>query len=220
MRSSIKCMAKSNLKQLSPLAERLEGKNVILASASPRRRELLAQLGITFYQGSVADYDENYPASLSPFEVAEYICKEKSLHYYGCATLGTTDGYLADNHILITSDTVVILGNQILGKPKERAEAIDMISSLGGKSHNVVTAVCIRDNRRTISFSDICKVEFARLDKEEIEYYVDTFKPYDKAGGYAIQEWIGLAGIKSISGNIYTVIGLPTQRLYKELLNF
>lgn len=193
------------------LQQRLNSKRIILASGSPRRRELLGELGVDFILGRVKDYDETYPENLSAFEVPQYIAEQKALHF---------DGELQEGDILITSDTIVILDGQKLGKPASHKEAFDMVKSLCGKTHSVVTAVCIKDLQHSISFSDRTDVTFSNLSDDEIEWYIENFKPYDKAGAYAIQEWIGLAGIESIRGSVYTVIGLPVQKLYKELLAF
>ncbi len=193
------------------LQQRLNSKRIILASGSPRRRELLGELGVDFILGRVKDYDETYPENLSAFDVPQYIAEQKALHF---------DGELQEGDILITSDTIVILDGQKLGKPASHKEAFDMVKSLCGKTHSVATAVCIKDLQHSISFSDRTDVTFSNLSDDEIEWYIENFKPYDKAGAYAIQEWIGLAGIESIRGSVYTVIGLPVQKLYKELLAF
>ncbi|MGM9775076.1 MAG: Maf family nucleotide pyrophosphatase [Candidatus Egerieousia sp.] len=193
------------------LQQKLANKRIILASGSPRRRELLGELGVDFILGRVKDYDETYPENLSAFDVPQYIAEQKALHF---------DGELQEGDILITSDTIVILDGQKLGKPASHKEAFDMVKSLCGKTHSVVTAVCIKDLQHSISFSDRTDVTFSNLSDDEIEWYIENFKPYDKAGAYAIQEWIGLAGIESIRGSVYTVIGLPVQKLYKELLAF
>lgn len=193
------------------LQQRLNSKRIILASGSPRRKELLGELGVDFILGRVKDYDETYPENLSAFDVPQYIAEQKALHF---------DGELQEGDILITSDTIVILDGQKLGKPASHKEAFDMVKSLCGKTHSVVTAVCIKDLQHSISFSDRTDVTFSNLSDDEIEWYIENFKPYDKAGAYSIQEWIGLAGIESIRGSVYTVIGLPVQKLYKELLAF
>jgi septum formation protein len=195
----------------SPLSKHLEGRRLILASSSPRRRELLGELGLEFTIGQIKDYDETYPASLKYDEIPAYIAEQKSVHY---------KGELEPGDILITSDTIVAIDGDILGKPKDKSEAIIMLRELSGKTHNVVTGLCIRSTRKTVTISDTCEVTFDILSDEDIEYYVDNFKPFDKAGAYGIQEWIGLSNIKSITGSVYTVIGLPVQLLYKSLLSF
>ena len=195
----------------SPLSKHLEGRRLILASGSPRRRELLGELGLEFTIGQIKDYDETYPASLKYDEIPAYIAEQKSVHY---------KGELEPGDILITSDTIVAIDGDILGKPKDKTEAIKMLRELSGRTHHVVTGVCLRSTDKTITFSDTCQVTFDILSDEDIEYYVDNFKPFDKAGAYGIQEWIGLSNIKSITGSVYTVIGLPVQLLYKSLLSF
>ncbi len=195
----------------SPLSKHLEGRRLILASGSPRRRELLGELGLEFTLGQIKDYDETYPASLKYDEIPAYIAEQKSLHY---------KGELEPGDILITSDTIVAIDGDILGKPKDKSEAIKMLRELSGRTHHVVTGLCIRSTQKTVTFSDTCEVTFDILSDEDIEYYIDNFKPFDKAGAYGIQEWIGLSNIKSITGSVYTVIGLPVQQLYKALLTF
>ena len=195
----------------SPLSKHLEGRRLILASGSPRRRELLGELGLEFIPGTVKDYDENYPESLIYNEIPAYIAEQKSKHF---------NGTLEPEDILITSDTIVAIDGDILGKPKDRPDAIRMLKKLSGRTHHVVTGVCLRSTDKTITFSDTCEVTFDFLSNEDIEYYIDNFKPYDKAGAYGIQEWIGLSNIKSINGSVYTVIGLPVQKLYKTLMTF
>ena len=195
----------------SPLSKHLEGRRLILASGSPRRRELLGELGLEFTIGQIKDYDETYPASLKYDEIPAYIAEQKSLHY---------KGELEPNDILITSDTIVAIDGDILGKPKDKSEAIKMLRELSGRTHHVVTGLCIRSTQKTVTISDTCEVTFDILSDEDIEYYIDNFKPFDKAGAYGIQEWIGLSNIKSITGSVYTVIGLPVQKLYKALMLF
>ena len=195
----------------SPLSKHLEGRRLILASGSPRRRELLGELGLEFTIGQIKDYDETYPASLKYDEIPAYIAEQKSRHY---------TQKLKKEDILITSDTIVAIDGDILGKPNDKSEAIKMLRELSGRTHHVVTGVCLRSTDKTLTFSDTCQVTFDILSDEDIEYYVDNFKPFDKAGAYGIQEWIGLSNIKSITGSVYTVIGLPVQQLYKALMLF
>ena len=195
----------------SPLSKHLEGRRLILASGSPRRRELLGELGLEFNLGQVADYDESYPATLKVPEIPAYIAEQKSRHF---------KDKLKKGDILITSDTIVTIDGEILGKPKDKADAVKMLKELSGRTHQVYTGLCLRSKDKSITLSDGCDVTFEILSDEDIEYYVDEFKPYDKAGAYAIQEWIGLACIKEIKGSVYTVIGLPVQKLYKALLTF
>ena len=195
----------------SPLSKHLEGRRLILASGSPRRRELLGELGLEFTLGKVKDYDETYPASLKYDQIPAYIAEQKSLHY---------KGELEPKDVLITSDTIVAIDGDILGKPKDKSEAIKMLRELSGRTHHVVTGLCIRSTQKTVTISDTCEVTFDILSDEDIEYYIDNFKPFDKAGAYGIQEWIGLACIREIKGSVYTVIGLPVQKLYNALLVF
>ena len=195
----------------SPLSKHLEGRRLILASGSPRRRELLGELGLEFTIGQIKDYDETYPASLKYDQIPAYIAEQKSIHY---------KGELEPGDILITSDTIVAIDGDILGKPKDKSEAIKMLRELSGRTHHVVTGLCIRSTQKTVTISDTCEVTFDILSDEDIEYYIEQFKPFDKAGAYGIQEWIGLSNIKSITGSVYTVIGLPVQKLYKALMLF
>ena len=193
------------------LHERLKNKRIILGSRSPRRRELLADCDITFEVADSYEVEEIFPADLPAAEVAEYLSRLKA------------DGSplpLAENDILITADTVVINNGEILGKPADRDHAIRMIASLGGKTHTVVTGVTIRTAERSVSFSSSSEVTFRALDTDEIEYYIDTYRPFDKAGAYGIQEWIGCTAIESISGSFYNVMGLPVAALYKQLKQF
>ncbi len=181
---------------------------VILASGSPRRRELLSGLGIGFEIPCKKDIDESNPSDLSADEVALFISRKKAEAY-------KLD--LADNQMVITADTVVICQDEVLGKPHNRKDAIDMLMMLSGRTHHVMTGVTITTSVKTVSFSAATDVRFNNLSTEEIEYYVDRFQPYDKAGAYGIQEWIGYIGVEYISGSYYNVMGLPIQRLYREL---
>jgi septum formation protein len=190
------------------LFEKLKDYQIVLASNSPRRRELMSDAGFTFNVAEKYEIDEVYPSDMVAEEVAEYLSRLKS------------EGYphpLTDKQILITADTVVIVGDQILGKPTDRADAQRMLQMLSGCSHKVVTGVTIRTASRTQSFSSVTSVEFRRMSTEEIAYYIDNYAPYDKAGAYGIQEWIGYVGIERIEGSFYNVMGLPVQRLYAEL---
>ena len=192
------------------ILEHLNNYTVVLASKSPRRQELLKGMGVSFIC-QTKETPEQYPEM--PFEeVPEYLSLQKSMAF--------DDEELPDRYLLITADTVVIACNEILGKPRDREDALRMIRLLSGKSHCVVTGVTVRSARKTKSFSVKSKVTFARLDEEEMAYYIDTFKPYDKAGAYGIQEWIGYIGISGLNGSFYNVMGLPTRRLYQILKNF
>lgn len=190
------------------LQDRLKDYRLILASASPRRRELLAACDLEFTLAEKFECEECYPADLVADKVAEYLSQLKSNAYPHA---------LGEKDILLTADTVVILGDKILGKPHSEEEAVEMISSLSGATHKVVTGVTLRTAERTISFSAESKVSFRTLDAEEVRYYVEKYRPLDKAGAYGIQEWIGYIGIEGIEGSFYNVMGLPVQRLYATL---
>ena len=190
------------------LQDILKNYRLILASASPRRRELLADCDLDFVLAEKFECEECYPADLAAEKVAEYLSQLKSNAY---------PHPLCEGDILLTADTVVILGDKILGKPHSEAEAIEMISSLSGATHKVVTGVTLRTMEQTISFSAESLVTFRQLDAEEVSYYVEKYRPMDKAGAYGIQEWIGYIGIEGIEGSFYNVMGLPVQRLYTTL---
>ena len=190
------------------LQDRLKNHRLILASASPRRRELLADCDLDFVLAETFECEECYPADLEAEKVAEYLSQLKSNAYPHA---------LGERDILLTADTVVILGDKILGKPHSAEEAHEMIASLSGATHKVVTGVTLRTAERTISFSAESLVTFRTLDSEEIDYYVEKYRPMDKAGAYGIQEWIGYIGIEGIEGSFYNVMGLPVQRLYTIL---
>lgn len=185
--------------------------NLILASRSPRRQMLLKGLDLDF-QIIVKSTDENYSADMPPEEVPEYLSKVKAK----AIDLSARD----KNTILITADTVVILENTILEKPKNEEEAVKMLQLLSGKSHVVVTGVSLTSSKKQISFSSSSIVHFRKLDAQDIEYYVHQYQPFDKAGSYGIQEWIGYIAIESIEGSFYNVMGLPTQLLYEKLMEF
>lgn len=183
--------------------------NIILASASPRRHELLKMIVEDFTIAPSCDVDEVYPETLPKEEVPVFLSQLKAKAYL-------PDLSSADD-VLITADTVVILDNKILGKPHSREEAMGMLSEMQGKTHKVVTGVTLTTQAGSTSFSQLTEVEFDTLTKDEIIYYVDKFHPYDKAGAYGIQEWIGAAAIIGIKGSFYNVMGLPIHALYKEL---
>lgn len=187
---------------------------VILASNSPRRRELLSSMGLTFELAPSLDIDESYPASIPTEEIPLYIARKKAEAHMP---------HLADDRLLITADTVVLAGKnfeRVLGKPKDEQEAHDMLRLLSGSRHRVVTGVTMTTRHRKVSFSDATDVEFMSLPDDELHEYVKKYRPFDKAGAYGIQEWIGLAGIRSINGNFYTVMGLPTHLVYENLRQF
>ena len=184
---------------------------VILASKSPRRQELLHGMGVDF-EILTKETPEEYPADLPLDEVPKYLSLQKSLAF--------TDEELPNDYLLITSDTVVICEGEILGKPKDREDAARMLRLLSGKTHHVVTGVTVRSAEKTESFAVRSNVTFAQLDEEEIDYYIEHCKPYDKAGAYGIQEWIGYVGISGLEGSFYNVMGLPTRKLYGVLKAF
>ena len=182
--------------------------NIVLASNSPRRRELLAGLGIEFEVRVLPDIDESYPADLPVMQIAEYIAHEKASAY-----LLT----MKDNDLVITADTVVIIGNEVLGKPKDEEDAKRMLRLISGKTHQVVTGVCLTTTKQQRHFSVSTDVTFKNLPENEINYYITKYKPFDKAGAYGIQEWIGYVGVTSLNGSYFNVMGLPVQKLWEEL---
>lgn len=193
------------------MLDNLNKYDILLASASPRRRELLERLGIKFSIATNKDVDESYPDDMIAENVAPYISQSKATAYRAD---------IKPNQLIITADTVVIAENKILGKPKNQDDAKNMLQLLSGNKHKVVTGVTISTIEKIITFSAITEVEFAPLSEKEIDFYIDTFRPFDKAGAYGIQEWIGCIGIKNINGSFYNVMGLPLHRLYTELKNF
>lgn len=190
------------------LQNKLKNYRLILASASPRRRELLSSCDLDFTLAEKFECEERYPADLATEKVAEYLSQLKSNAY---------PHPLGEKDILLTADTVVILGDKILGKPHSQEEAVEMITSLSGAKHKVITGVTLRTAKQTISFSAESLVSFRTLEEKEIRYYVEKYRPLDKAGAYGIQEWIGYIGIEGIEGSFYNVMGLPVQRLYTAL---
>ena len=185
----------------------------ILASQSPRRKTLLEWAEIPF-EIIVSDIDESYPSSLAIEEVPVYIAKNKALAVKEMI-LSTKPSLV--NQCIIAADTVVILGQTIIGKPNNKQEAIESLLALSGQTHKVITGVVLLHQGQEISFSETTLVEFHALTAEQIEFYVDKYKPYDKAGGYAIQEWIGVVGIKKITGDFYNVMGLPVSKLVQTI---
>jgi septum formation protein len=196
---------------MSLLLKKLEKYNLILASRSPRRQMLLRGLDMDF-QVVVKSIDESYPTDMNCFEVPEYLSKKKAK---AIDMVGKPD-----NTIVITSDTIVILDGKIIEKPKDEAEAHDMLRRLSGKKHTVVTGVSLTSPKKQCSFSAQSEVYFKQLSERDIQYYVEKYQPFDKAGSYGIQEWIGYIAIEKIEGSFYNVMGLPTQQLYEELLEF
>ncbi len=193
------------------LHDRLKDFRLILASQSPRRQQLLADAGLKYELAPRFECDEVFPDDMAADDVAGYLSRLKSEAYP--AELGESD-------ILLTADTVVVVDNDILGKPASREEAIAMISSLSGRRHKVITGVTLRRKSAAKTFSVCSDVVFRALSAEEIAYYVDEYRPMDKAGAYGIQEWIGYVGIERIEGSFYNVMGLPVQRVYVELQEF
>lgn len=181
---------------------------LILASNSPRRKELLAGLGVPFEVRVLQDIDEHYPENLPVNEVARYIAKEKADAYRRI---------VAADELIITADTVVIVGDEILGKPIDEADAVRMLKLLSGHTHHVTTGVCLLTAEKERCFDVTTDVTFKTLTDEEIHYYVNRYRPFDKAGAYGIQEWIGYIGVTGLNGSYYNVMGLPVQRIYQEL---
>lgn len=179
---------------------------IILASNSPRRKELLGGLGVDFEVRVMKGVDEAYPDTLPAKDVAEYISREKASVYD-----------VADDELLITADTVVIVGDDILGKPKDADDAHRMLREISGRTHQVVTGVCLTTAKEQRSFSVVTDVTFKQLSDEEIDFYIRNYRPYDKAGAYGIQEWIGYIGVTGLNGSYYNVMGFPVQRVYEEL---
>lgn len=192
------------------MLDNLKKYNIVLASKSPRRQELLKHIGVDFTI-LTKDVDESYPSRLAPLEVAPFLSLKKAKAF--------EDSELPENFMVITADTVVIAENEILGKPKDRDDAFRMLELLSGKTHKVVTGVTVRTKDFTKTFSVMSKVTFDNLDNQEIEYYVDNYKPYDKAGAYGIQEWVGYIGVSCVEGSYFNVMGLPTRKLYMVLKN-
>ena len=188
-----------------------KGKKIILGSNSPRRKELLGGLDIEFTVDTGNTFEEVYDPATPHERIPEVLSEGKSYGFHRA---------LEANEILITSDTLVLCGERVMGKPHSREEAIDMLRCLSGREHKVITAITLRDCGRCTTTSDTAVVYFKELTDNEIEYYVDQCKPFDKAGAYGIQEWIGYAGIGRIEGSYFTIMGLPVHLVYKELLNF
>lgn len=190
------------------MLDNLKKYKVILASNSPRRKELLAGLGVDYEVRTLPDVDEAYPETLQGAEIPQYIAKEKADAYVAMMQPG---------ELMITADTIVWLDGQVLGKPADREDALQMLRTMSGRTHEVFTGVCITTTEWQRSFTAQTEVRFATLTEEEIIYYVDVFQPMDKAGSYGVQEWIGFIGVENISGSYYNIMGLPVQKLYREL---
>lgn len=184
--------------------------NIILASKSPRRQELLRELGLKF-EVAEKEYDETYPLHLRAEEIAVYLASAKAETY---------NGLIKGNDIVITADTIVWFGNYVLNKPSSREEARKILRAISGNTHEVITGVCLLSAAKKKTFCSTTKVTFEPLNDIEIDYYIDKYKPYDKAGAYGIQEWIGVAACSRIEGSYFNVVGLPVHQLYKELQTF
>ena len=190
------------------MLENLDKYKVVLASNSPRRRELLSGLGVKYEVKVLPDVDESYPDGMEGMEIPRYIACKKADAYRS---------FIQANELVITADTIVWLEGKVMGKPAGEEEARLMLHTLSGRTHQVITGVCLTTSYIQRSFSTVTDVTFATLTDEEIDYYVRTYLPMDKAGSYGIQEWIGFIGVEGISGSYFNVMGLPIQRLYTEL---
>lgn len=192
------------------LNEKFKNYKIILASGSPRRQQFLKELDIDF-EIRLKEIEEIFPDHLQAEEITDFLAKLKASAF---------ENDLHDNEVLITSDTIVWLENKALGKPIDASHAVKMLTKMSGKTHKVMTSVCIKTTQKELVFNDETLVTFASLTLEEIEYYLNNYQPFDKAGSYGIQEWIGLVAIEKIVGSYANVVGLPTHKLYKELMNF
>lgn len=191
--------------------ENLGKYHIILASNSPRRRELLGGLGISFEVKVLPDIEESYPEDLPVAQIAEYIAREKADAYREL---------MVPDNLIITADTIVVVDDEVMGKPVDAADAQRMLRKLSGKAHQVITGVCLMTTTRKRVFSVTTDVTFKQLSDEEIDYYINTYRPFDKAGAYGIQEWIGYVGVTGLNGSYFNVMGLPVQRIYQELAAF
>lgn len=192
------------------LTDKLKNKHLILASGSPRRQHFLHELDLDF-EIRLKEVDEIYPGHLKGEEITDYLAKLKASPF-------KTD--LKADDILITADTIVWLNDKAIGKPKDKKNAISMLHLLSNKTHTVISSVCITSLEKQVVFHDFTFVQFKKLTNEEIEFYIDKYKPFDKAGSYGIQEWIGYIGIEKIKGSYFNVMGFPIQKFYQELLKF
>lgn len=186
-------------------------KRIILGSNSPRRRELLAGLGLDFSVDTENNFTESIDSGIEPRQLCASMSRGKSHGFHRA---------LEEDEVLITADTIVVIDGKVLGKPHSKEEAVSMLLSLSGRTHEVLTSVCIRDKHREVEFCDSTLVTFLKLSNEEIETYVEKFQPYDKAGAYGVQEWIGYVGISHIDGSFYNVMGLPVHKVWRELQQF
>lgn len=190
------------------MLDNLKKYNIILASNSPRRRELLSGLGLNYEVKLIKDVDESYPSHLNGSEIPEFISRIKAAAYRP---------FMKENDLIITADTIVYANNEVLGKPQNREDAVKMLKTLSGHTHQVMTGVTITTHKFQKSFVSTSDVTFDNLTDVEINFYIDNYKPYDKAGAYGIQEWIGYIGVSGIRGSYFNVMGLPIQKLYREL---
>lgn len=193
------------------MLENLNKYKIILASKSPRRHELFSLLRIPYNTTVIGGISESYPDDMNPEFVPQFLSEQKAKVYLK---------FFKGEELIITADTIVIAENKILGKPKDEKDAIRMLQHLSDKTHKVITGVSITTQHKQISFSDTTEVKFSKLTEEEIKYYIGNFRPFDKAGSYGIQEWIGAIGVEWIKGSYYNVMGLPLQVLYKNLKSF
>jgi septum formation protein len=190
------------------MLENISKYKIILASNSPRRKELLAGLDIVFEVETLPDVNESYPTNLWKEEIPAYIAKLKADAYRNS---------MKEDTLLITADTIVWLAGKVYGKPENEADALSMLRTLSGETHEVITGVCITTRQKQQVFYAVSKVRFAQLEEEEVTYYVKKYKPYDKAGAYGVQEWIGYIGVEQLSGSFYNVMGMPVRMLYSYL---
>ena len=184
---------------------------IVLASNSPRRKELLSGIDVKYEFRMLPDIDESYPETISADEVAEYLAEKKASAYLP---------ELKEDELLITADTIVLLDGMVIGKPVDEADAIRMLQLLSDRTHRVITGVCLASKKKQVVFSDTAHVTFGKLNDEEIKYYVSNYRPYDKAGAYGVQEWIGYVAVERIEGSYFNVMGLPIFKVYKELKQF
>ncbi|QDH80948.1 septum formation protein Maf [Echinicola soli] len=188
----------------------LPEKRIILASKSPRRQELLKGLDIAF-EVRTKDVNEDFPAELPDNQVASFLAEKKAAAF---------EMDLKEGEILITSDTTVLINNKVLNKPADKVEAVKMLKMLSGNVHHVISGVCIMDQHKKVVFDDITEVHFKHLSDDEIDHYIDKYQPFDKAGSYGVQEWIGYAAVYRLEGSFYTVMGLPVHKVYETLKNW
>ncbi len=193
------------------MLENLNKYEIVLASNSPRRKELLQRMGVNFKVRTLFGIDESYPDSLRGEDIVCYISRNKAKAYQSS---------MAPNELLITADTIVYVDGEVMGKPKNAEQAKEMLHKLSGKTHQVITGVTIVTAKRTENFGVTSQIKFTNITDEEINFYVDNYLPFDKAGAYGIQEWIGIVAVEEIKGSYFNVVGLPVQRLYQKLKTF